>query len=92
MEELSETNWDNIFTCNCTIKGFELFEGKIRIMFEDSFPVKTFCPRNKDEICPYITPALKKSITEKKRLERLSVKWPLSFRAKYKTYRNRLTK
>lgn len=93
VEELSETNWDDIiFTCTCANKGLELFEGKFRKMFEDNFPVKTFCPRNKDEICPYITPPLKKSFTEKKRLERLSVKWLLSFRAKYKTYRNRLTK
>ena len=40
---------------------------------------------------PHITPALKKSITEKHRLEKLAYKWPLTFREQYRTYRNTLT-
>ena len=53
VEELSETNWDDIiFTCTCANKGLELFEGKFRKMFEDNFQVKTLCPRNKDKSYP----------------------------------------
>ena len=91
VELIRETNWNNIYTCSCASKGFELFEAKFREIFEKIFPIKAFCSRNKDKICPYITSALKKSITERKRLERLSIKWPLSYREKYKTYRNKLT-
>ena len=84
VELIRETNWNNIYTCSCASKGFELFEAKFREIFEKIFPIKAFCSRNKDKICPYITSALKKSITERKRLERLSIKWPLSYREKYK--------
>lgn len=40
---------------------------------------------------PYITAALKNSIKEKHRLERLSQKWPITYRERYRTYRNKLT-
>ena len=40
---------------------------------------------------PHITPALKKSIREKHQLEKLSYKWPLTFREQYRKYRNRST-
>ena len=47
--------------------------------------------RRKSEVSPHVTPALKNSIREKHRLERLAKKWPLTYREVYRKYRNRLT-
>ena len=64
---------------------------KFNELVNKCFPLKNVCVSNKEKICPYITPGLKASIKEKKRLERLSIKWPLSYWEKYKIYRNKLT-
>ena len=60
-------------------------------MFQNYFPEKRILITKKQERSPHITPALRNSIKEKHRLERLSHKWPLTFKEKYKQYRNRLT-
>ena len=46
---------------------------------------------SKKERSPYITQGLKNSIREKNRLERLSHKWPLTYKERYRVYRNKLT-
>lgn len=47
--------------------------------------------KKKDERSPYITKALKKSLTERNKLERLASKWPITYRESYRKYRNKLT-
>ena len=60
-------------------------------LFGKKIPVKTLKQDLKKEISPHITPALKVSIKEKNRLERLARKWPLTYHETYKRYRNNLT-
>lgn len=91
VQMIYHTNWNDIYSHNCANKAFDTFKDKFNALFEVCFPRRNMCITNKEEACPYITSGLKTSIKEKKRLERLSVKWPLSFREKYKIYRNKLT-
>ena len=55
------------------------------------FPKNKIYLRKKNEVSPYVTPALRISIREKHRLERLAKKWPLTYSETYKRYRNKLT-
>lgn len=89
--ELSNINWSHVFNCDCPNKSYDLFFDKLKIVFDSCFPGKVFRIHNKNNRSPHITPALKKSIREKHRLEKLAYKWPLTYREHYKAYRNRLT-
>lgn len=88
---VSSASWNDIYNHNCANKAFDVFNNKVHELFEECFPITNVRIKNKDVNCPYITSGLKASIKEKKRLERLSVKWPMSYRGKYRLYRNKLT-
>ena len=68
-----------------------MFHKKFNSLFQQHFPLKQIRSDNKHDKSPYITPALKKSITERNRLERLAKKWPLTYSDTYRKYRNKLT-
>ena len=85
-------DWSEVYEYRCASKAFDTFASKFTKLFNECFPIKKFHVGKKDMISPHITLGLKTSIKERKRLERLSIKWPLSYREKYRTYRNKLTK
>ena len=89
--DLTLVNWNFIFNSTCAEEAYNLFYSKFREIFEINFPLKSICQNRKTADSPYITPALKNSIKEKHRLERLSKKWPLTYRDQYKRFRNTLT-
>lgn len=91
VQMITNANWNYVYTENCANKAFNVFTDKFIELFDECFPLQNVCVTNKEKMCPYITSGLKASIKEKKRLERLSIKWPLSYREKYKIYRNKLT-
>ena len=88
---LSSINWSDVIDCNCPNNSYNVFYDNFKKSFDNSFPEKIIIINKKYTNSPHITPALKKSIREKHRLERLAYKWPLTFREQYRTYRNRLT-
>ena len=88
---LSHRNWSEVINCTCPNNSYNLFYDNFKIIFDNCFPNKTIKINTKHNRSPHITPALKKSIREKHRLEKLAYKWPLTFREQYRTYRNRLT-
>lgn len=88
---LSQLNWTDILELDCPNIAFNAFFQKFDNLFQKYFPEKIIVVTNKIERSPHITPALRNSIKEKHRLERLSHKWPLTFKEKYKQYRNKLT-
>lgn len=92
VQDVSNLSWNNVYDLNCVNEAFDMFSDPFTTSFMNNFPLKNQTRSNKNLLSPHITPAFKKSISEKKRLERLAAKWPLSFREKYKTYRNQLTK
>lgn len=65
----------------------------LKIYFRNIFLLKElkFTIKKKSVHIIFITSALKKSIKEKDRLERLAKKWPLTYGKMYKQYRNNLT-
>ena len=89
--ELAHVNWNNVFTSSCPNYGYDIFYDEFNKLFEIHFPIRKTRINNKNVISPYITPALKSSIKEKNRLERLAKKWPLTYENFYKKYRNKLT-
>ena len=60
-------------------------------LYNNHFPVKQFTIKEKHIIKPYITIAIKTSIKQRNKLQKLSAKWPLTYLKLYKEYRNRLT-
>lgn len=91
-EDLSKVNWNNVTQCSCPEESFNIFLHEFNTLYHKHFVVKKHCLNNKHIISPYITSALKKSITEKNRLARLANKWPITYRETYRRYRNNLTK
>lgn len=89
--DLSEVNWEDVLTSNCASESYNLFFTRFISFYHKHFPEKNICLKKKDERSPYVTPALKKSIKEKNRLERLASKWPITFKEIYRQYRNKLT-
>lgn len=88
---LLHIDWSQVINCSCPNNSYNMFYSIFKKKYDECFPVKTIKVSSKSIRSPHITPALKKSITEKHRLEKLAYKWPLSFKERYKTYRNRLT-
>lgn len=89
--DLALVDWSDVTNLNCCNEAYELFYTIFYNNFQKHFPIKKFRFNRKTEISPYITPALKNSINEKHRLERLSKKWPLTYEQTFKKYRNKLT-
>ena len=77
---LSHKNWSEVIDCTCPNDSYNLFYDNFKIIFDNCFPNKTIKINTKHNRSPHITPALKKSIREKHRLEKLAYKWPLTFR------------
>lgn len=88
---LSAVEWNCVLNSICPDEAYNLFHIKFDKLFQVHFPIKNIRHNKKNEISPYITPALKNSIKEKNRLERLAKKWPLTYGELYKRYRNKLT-
>ena len=89
--EFLQVDWNYLSEISCSNDAYNAFYDKFNTLFQKHFPLRRVLVNMKQERSPYITPALKKSIREKHRLERLSYKWPQTFRDTYKQYRNKLT-
>lgn len=89
--KLGEINWNDILNSFSPNDAFDKFFNLFNELYRVHFPVKKCVINKKCEISPYITPALKNSIKERNRLERLAKKWPITYGETYKKYRNQLT-
>ena len=88
---LLDVNWSDVLDCTCPNLSYDLFYAKFKTIYDHCFPEKIIKLSSKSIRNPHITSALKKSIKEKHRLEKLAYKWPLTYRNRYKAYRNKLT-
>lgn len=91
VSDLALVNWNSILHLTCCEEAYDLFYEEFYELFQKHFPIKKICLSKKNECSPYITPALKISIREKHRLERLYRRWPVTYERTYKQYRNKLT-
>lgn len=72
--------------------AFSRFHRSLRIMFEDSFPLKVVRIKKLDIDKPYVTREMKCLIKEKHRLERLVFRWPVTYKKKFNEIKNKLKK
>lgn len=89
--DLGLLNWNQVLNSTCCDEAYSLFYDEFYNPFKKHFPIQKSYLNKKNEISPYITPALQRSIKEKHRLERLAKNWPLTFGSAYRQYRNKLT-
>ena len=88
--QIADANWMHILEMNDPLEAFDEFFSIYCDIFQKCFPKCTVKIMNKHDKSPHITPRLQNSIREKRRLERLASKWPLSYGQRYRTYRNKL--
>ena len=86
VNNLSLINWQPVLSSSCCNNAYDIFYEQFKNVYDRIFPLNKIRLNNKNQLSPYITPALKRSIREKHRLERLSKKWPLTYGNTYKTY------
>ena len=90
-DDLALLDWNQVLSFTNSNEAYTLFYNEFHKLFQKHFPLRKTRLDKKSEINPHITPALKTSIKERNRLERLAKKWPLTYRVTYKQYRNKLT-
>lgn len=88
--ELNTASFDDVMASQCPNAAYNKFHSIIDHLFQKHFPIRKINTVKQDK-SPYITPALRASIKEKHRLERLAHLWPLTYRTHFNKYRNMLT-
>ena len=86
--DLALLDWCQVLSTVNADEAYDIFYDKFYYLFQQHFPKKQINLRRKSEVSPHVTPALKNSIREKHRLERLAKKWPLTYSEVYRKYRN----
>lgn len=87
---IKHCSWEQTLNTMDANESFEIFSKKIIDNFQQCFPLTKIKVNNKHNRSPHITSGLKNSIKEKHRLEKLAAKWPLTYKTRYKIYRNKL--
>lgn len=88
--ELTNYNW-NLFKNSDVNYVFDNYALKIVELFDKHFPKNTVVIKEKHIGKPYITPAIRKSIKQRNKLQQLYAKWPLTYETQFKSFRNKLT-
>ena len=90
INKVGNNDWEQILNNHIPDEAFEIFSKLYNDSFQQCFPLKKVKASNKYNRSPNITTGLKTSIREKHRTEKLAAKWPLMYKFRYKTYRNKL--
>ena len=94
VDKLREVDWTPVYILNDGNLAYQKFYEIYFKLYDSSFPLSEVRPRKAQNNEPFITPGLKHSIRESKRLHRLALKWPYSYRERYinfnKTLKNSL--
>ena len=88
--DLTHYNW-NTLENNDVNYIFDKYVFKFVEILDRHFPKNTITIKEKHLGKPYITPAIRKSIKQRNKLQQLYAKWPLTYEAQFKSYRNKLT-
>ena len=87
-QELSGTSWEEILTLLNPNEAYNRFLNIFQGLYDKHFPqqkVRVKCNSRDDA---YLTPALKESLREKRRLHRLAKKYPITYYDQYIRYRD----
>ena len=89
---LKHADWNQVYSSNDTSESYTLFHTIVNTVFNTVFPEIKYTVTYKNRY-PWLTNALRKSITVKNNLSTLSVLEPanVSLKIQYKSYKNKLT-
>ena len=91
LKELNTYKWeDNLQTVGVQ-ECFDSYMQKFSSLYDKHFPFREFKVKEKHIDKQYITQAIKTSIKERNRLQKLNAKWPITYGAIFRKYRNTLT-
>lgn len=90
INNIKRVNWEQTLNTHDPCNAFEIFLKLFNDVFQLCFPVQEIKVTNKYCKSPYVTNGIKNSIKEKHRLEKLAAKWPLTYKSRYKNFRNKL--
>ena len=85
---LSREAWNEVYETEDVDQAFELFCGRLYYLFNLCFPVRVRRVRKLDQIKPYISDEIKALIKERRRLQRLYAKYPITYSVPFKRCRN----
>ena len=91
-QNLSLIDWSSVADIDCLDEMYNRFIEVIVSNFNTCIPLVVKRKKKIDVQKPYITPELKILIKEKHRLQRLYVKWPITYEKRFKDIRNRVNK
>ena len=84
---IQAVTWDDVMSTEEVDPAYELFFNKLMQCYDQCFLFKDIkCKPQKR--CPWMTPAIKDSLREKRRLHRLAKKWPLTYKEQYLNHRD----
>ena len=87
MQLLTEVQWDDVMAMQNVNQAYDLFFERLMHCYEQSFVIKEIKFKTKTS-CPWMTPAIKDNLREKRRLHRLAKKWPMTYMDQYCTHRD----
>ena len=87
---IARCDWNDIAQDPCIQSAYTKFAGVLVGLYERFFPFESIRVRQKDVEKPYITSELKCLIKNKRKLQKLYNKWPLTYESEYKRMRNSL--
>ncbi|MPC77621.1 hypothetical protein E2C01_072079 [Portunus trituberculatus] len=83
VDGVARMGWDDVLRSDCPNLAFNILSDKINNIFQNNFPFKCIKNKTKNTIS-YLKSGLINSIKEKHKLAKLSIKWPLTYRNRYK--------
>ena len=89
-EELSFFDWGEFLDVTEPQHLYTNFQNVIRDLFDRNFPLRLKRKKAKDFNKPYITPEILELIKDKRRLQKLSLKYPLTYGMLFRASRNRV--
>ena len=82
-------DWQTVYSSLDANEAYENFIGTFLSVYDNNFPMIEKLPKRHNPN-PYITRAIANSMKEKRRLHRLSLRWPTMYKDTYIAYRNNL--
>ena len=89
--DLQNYAWEADITGQNVNHDFTIYMEKFLLLYNKHFPVKELKIKERHKGKPYITTAIKNSIKQRNKLQKLYAKWPLTYGERFRKYRNMLT-
>ena len=89
--ELTNYKWEEEITSSGVDDDFDKYITTFTSLYDKNFQIKEYRIKDANADKPYITSAIRQSIKQRNKLQKLSARWPLTYARQFKKYRNILT-